>query len=100
MNASIKIKELNDELKAIKTAYAQNAHNLILYDYPLSVEGEYFISKTVTFTTEDGSNTLATIEGATYIRMPFEGGAKFYLYNRQGNSIVLHSLQKGTATIS
>lgn len=100
MNASIEIKELNDELRAIKAAYAQNARNLVLYDYPLDIEGEYFISKTVTFVTSDGSNTLVTIEGATYIRMPFEGGAKFYLYNRQGNNVVLHSLQRGTVIIT
>ena len=100
MNASSKIKELNDELRAIKTAYEQNAHNLVLYEYPLDIEEGYFISKTVTFATEEGANTLATIEGATYIRMPYEGGAKFYLYNGQGNRVVLHSLQKGTVTIS
>lgn len=100
MNTSIIIKELNDELRSIKTAYAQNAYNLLLYEYPLSIEDEYFINKTVTFMTEDGANTLAAIEGAIYIRMPFEGGAKFYLNVRQGNRIILHSLQKGTVTIS
>lgn len=101
MNTSIRIKELNDELKAIKTAYSQNSRNLVLYNYQLDVDIEYpWIDQTVTFTTEDGSNTLAIIDGATYIRMPFEGGAKFYLYTRQGDRVFLRSLQKGTVTIS
>lgn len=100
MNTGAKIKELNDELRAVKTAYEQNAYNLILYDYVLDIEEEYFISKTVTLDTEDGSNAIISLEGATYTRMPYEGGARIYVYNRQGDRIVLHSMQKGTVTIT
>ena len=102
MNAETKIKEINDEIKAIKTYYDQASSNLILYTYELDLEVSWiFISKTVTLDTEDGSNAIAYIEGASYDRMPYEGGAKFYLYTKLGNDVVkLHTMQKGTITIS
>ena len=101
MNAESKLKELNDELRAIKATYDQASYNLVLYTFDLDLGNSYILSTTVTFDTEDGSNTIAFIEGAVYDRMPYEGGAKFYLYTRQGNGdIKLHSVQKGTVTIS
>ena len=101
MNAETKIKELNDEVRAIKAFYDQASQNLILYTYELNISNVYFISKTVTLNTEDGSNAIAYIEGATYDRMPYEGGVKFYLYTKLGNGVVkLHTMQKGTITIS
>ena len=105
MNAENKLKELNDELRSLKTAFAQVSYNLVLYTYDLDgqiPDEGYFIDHTVTLTTEDGSNTIATIEGASYDRMPYEGGAKFYLTHRQGNAspIKLHSMQKGVITVS
>lgn len=100
MKTEDKLKELNDELRAIKTAYEQMSYNLVLYTYELDLEeyyigDTYFIQKTVIFNTEDGSNTIASIEGAVYDRMPYEGGAKFFIYSRQGDVIKLHTIQKG-----
>ena len=100
MNAETKIKEINDEVRAIKTYYDQASSNLILYTYELTVPDFYFIDLTVTLATEDGSNAIAYIEGASYDRMPYEGGAKFYLYTKLGNAVKLHTMQKGTITIS
>lgn len=103
MNAEDKIKELNDELRSIKTAYAQVPFSFVLYTYDLGdLSDGYFISKTVTLATEDGSNTIATIENATYDRMPYQGGVRFFLSHiiKQGGTIKLHSMQKGTITIS
>ena len=100
MNAETKIKEINDEVRAIKTYYDQASSNLILYTYELTVPDFYFIDLTVTLATEDGSNAIAYIEGASYDKMPYEGGAKFYLYTKLGNAVKLHTMQKGTITIS
>lgn len=100
MNTETKIKEINDEVRAIKTYYDQASSNLILYTYELTVPDFYFIDLTVTLATEDGSNAIAYIEGASYDRMPYEGGAKFYLYTKLGNAVKLHTMQKGTITIS
>lgn len=101
MNAEIIIKEMNDEVRAIKTYYDQTSSNLILYTYELDFsESIIFISKTVIFSTEDNSNAIAYIEGASYDRMPYEGGAKFYLYRKLSDSVKLHTMQKGTVTVS
>lgn len=100
MNAETKIKEIDDEVRAIKTFYDQATSNLILYTYELTVPDFYFIELTVTLATEDGSNAIAYIEGASYDRMPYEGGAKFYLYTKLGDTVKLHTMQKGTITIS
>ena len=100
MKTEDQLKNLNDELKSIKTAYAQVPYNLILYTYKLDLDlSQYFISKTVIFKTEDGSNTIATIEGATYERMPYEGGAKFFLYTKQADEVKLHTMQTGEIII-
>lgn len=108
MKTENKIVELNREIKAIKTAYEQVSTNLILYHYdvnvPLTPIGEYyFIEKEVTFTTANGANVIASIEGATYDRRPYNGGAKFYLFRKIGNinePVKLHTIQEGTITIS
>lgn len=101
MRAEDKIKELNDELRAIKTAYEQVPYNLVLYTYELNLDlSKPFIEKTVVLDTDDGSNAIASIEGAVYDRMPYEGGAKFFLYYKLGNSVKLHTMQKGVITIS
>lgn len=104
MRTEDKIKEFNDELRSIKTAYSQTAYDLSLYTYTIPVDpyyAPYFIDQTLTFTTEDNTNTLATIEGAVYERLPYEHGAKFYLYKQIGNNgVKLHSIQKGTAVLS
>lgn len=108
MNAENKIMELNRELKAIKSSYEQTSTNLILYHYDMNVPlihiGDYyFIEKEVTFTTDNGANVIASIEGATYYRMPYSGGAKFYLRRKIGDvnePVRLHTMQEGTITIS
>ena len=102
MNAEDKIKEMNDEIRAIKTMYAQSPLNLITYTYEEEVGSAYLINQTLTIDTEDGSNAIATIEGATYRRLPYEGGAQFYLKTKLGNdtTVKLHSMQKGTVTLS
>lgn len=106
MNAESKMKELSDELKALKTAYAQVPYNLILYSYsfevPIRQIGKYyFVDTDIVFNTYDGSNSIVTIEGATFERMPYNGGAKFYLYRKigGGNIVTLYSIQKGTVTV-
>ena len=100
MNTESTIKGMNDELRAIKAFYNQSSTNLILYTYELDVRDFYFIDQTVTLATEDGSNAIAYIEGATYDRMPYEGGAKFYLYTKIGTTVKLHTMQNGEITIS
>lgn len=100
MSASNKIIELRNELRSLKTAYAQAPYDLILYTYNLDVDtSHYFIYKTVVLDTEDGSNALATIEGAMFERMPYEGGAKFFLISSMGDTVKLISMQKGDITI-
>ena len=100
MRTENQIKALNDELRAIKTAYEQMSYSLILYTYELDLDlSGYFISKTVIFDTDDGSNAIASIEGAVYDRMPYEGGAKFFLYSKQANAVKLHTMQTGEITI-
>ena len=100
MNTESTIKSLNDELRSIKAFYNQSSTNLVLYTYELSVGEFFFIDKTVTLTTEDGSNAIAYIEGATYDRMSYEGGAKFFLYTKIGSIVKLHTMQTGEITIS
>ena len=101
MNVEHKIKELNDEVRAIKTAYAQAPFTLVLYTYDIGFAGELLVDKTVTFTTDDGSDTLITVEGATFVRRPYSGGAQVYLGWKLGSgSVKIHSMQKGTITIS
>ena len=100
MRTENQIKALNDEIRAVKTAYAQVPYNLILYTYELDLDvfyiGDvYYINKAVIFKTDDGSNTIASIEGAVYDRMPYEGGAKFFIYYMLGNVIKLHTMQTG-----
>lgn len=104
MRTENQLKALNDELRAIKTAYAQIPYSLILYTYELNLDGFYigdiyYINKAIIFNTDDGSNAIASIEGAVYDRMPYEGGAKFFLYSRQGDTVKLHTMQKGEVII-
>ena len=104
MRTENQLKSLNDELRAIKTAYEQVAYSLILYTYELNLDGFYigdiyYINKTVIFNTDDGSNAIASIEGAVYDRMPYEGGAKFFIYSKQGSVIKLHTMQTGEVVI-
>lgn len=104
MKTEDQLKNLNDELRSIKTAYAQVPYNLILYTYEIDVDGyyignTYFINKTLIFKTEDGSNAIASIEGATYDRMPYEGGAKFFIYTGRSSTIKLHTMQTGDIII-
>lgn len=105
MNSEMVIKELADELRAAKAGYEQVSSSLILYNYTLDVPVHqvgnlYFIDCFVTLTTSDGSNTLASIEGATYDRVPYEGGAKFYLRRKIGSEVVLYTMQDGEITIT
>lgn len=100
MKTEDQLKNLNDELKSIKTAYAQVPYNLILYTYEVDLGGYqvgdiYFINKTLIFKTEDGSNAIVSLEGATYDRMPYEGGAKFFVYTGQSTIVKLHTMQTG-----
>ena len=102
MNVERKIKALNDELRAIKAAYSQVSFNLIIYTYVIDVEYEYgVVDKEITFVTDDGSDALVTVEGASYRRLPYSGGAKLYLGNKLGeDAIKLFTIQKGTVVIS
>lgn len=103
MNTEQVTKELNDELKAIKATYAQMAHELTIYTYDLPIDPTvWFIRKIVTFTTENRSNTIATLEGVKYRRLPYENGAKFYIpaaITFDPVAVKLHSIQPGTITI-
>lgn len=100
MSVEERLIEMKGELKALKTAYEQVPSTLILYTYPVDIDPDFTILyHVVTFRTEDGSNAIATIEGADFDRMPFEGGAKFRLYRRFNPEIKLISMQQGTVTI-
>lgn len=99
------IKSMQDEVRAIKTAYNEAASNIVLYTYVLDVPviqiGDYeYILKTITFRTNNRSNVIASIEGATYERLPYEGGAQFYLIRKLGQEVKLHSMQEGEIEIS
>lgn len=100
MNAETKIKELNDEIKALKTAYDRNASEIVVYTFSQATQSTGYVTYQITFTTDDGSNAIASLDGADSKRVPFEGGARWitsYIYK---SPIKVHSMQKGTITIS
>lgn len=100
MNSSEIIKELNDELRALKTAFAMSAYNLVIYTYEIDVTQIIDYKFKVTFTTEDGANAIAAIENAYVRRVPFDGGAQWKVIKALGIKIKVHSMQKGALSIS
>lgn len=100
MNAETKIKELNDEIKALKTAYGRNASEIVVYTFSKSTQSTGYVSYQITFTTDDGSNAIASLEGAEAKRVPFEGGARWIASYIIRSPIKVHSMQKGAITIS
>lgn len=100
MNAEAKIKELNDELRALKTAYERSASEIVIYTFSKSTGYVGNVSYEITFTTNDGSNAIASLEGARAKRVPFEGGAKWLASYIMKSPIKVHSMQQGEITIS
>lgn len=100
MNAETKVKELNDELKALKTAYERTASEIVVYTFSKETPYVGNVSYEITFTTDDGSNAIASLEGARAKRIPFEGGAKWYASYIMKSPIKVYSMQKGSITIS
>lgn len=102
MKVEDKIIELKRELKSLKASYAQVPVSLVLYTYELDIDTSdlpFLLDMMVTIRTENGSNTIAVIEGATYDRAPYEGGARFILYRALGGKIKVVSMQPGTVTM-
>lgn len=99
MNASDRIKELNDELRALKTAFEMSAYNLVIYTYEIDITPIVSLRFEVTFTTEDGANAIASLENAYVKRVPFEGGAKWVVIQALGTILRVRSMQKGTVSI-
>lgn len=99
MNAENKIKDLNDELKDLKTAYELKASNIEVYTYAKDTEYIHNVTYEIIFQTEDGSNAIASLENALGKRVPYEGGAKWIADYILDSPIKVHSMQKGAITI-
>lgn len=80
MNAENQIISLREELAALKGTFARKASELQVYSYSvnLTVPSSDTIF-TVTFLTDDGTNTIASVETKKCRRIPFNGGAKWYV---------------------
>lgn len=102
MNAESKLILLRNELGALKNAFARKASDLIVYSYSTNVEvNNPETIFTVTFLTEDGSNTIASIETNTYSRrIPFNGGARWYVALNKTQDITIRSMKKGSLVVS
>lgn len=100
MNSSVRIKELNDELKALKSTFEMSAYNLVIYTYEIDVTALIGVQFTVTFTTDDGINAIAAIENAYARRVPFNGGARWKVDRALAITLKVHSMQKGELSIT
>lgn len=100
MNSSEIIKELNDELRALKIAFEMSAYNLVIYTYELDVTSIITLQFYVEFTTEDGADAIASIENAYVRRIPFAGGAKWIVIEALTSTIRVRSMQKGNVEIT
>lgn len=96
MNANDKIKELNDELRALKSTFSMSAYNLVIYTYELDPIHSGSDDYEITFITEDGADAIAAIENVYARRVPFNGGAKWKVSQTLASVIRVHSMQKGT----
>lgn len=103
---------MREELKALKEAFARNASDLIIYTYSTTFSfAESDDVVTLTFITDDGSNTIASVgieENEYCRRIPYNGGARWYIVPaaRLGESkpytrrVVVHSMRKGRLVFS
>ena len=100
MNAEMKIKELNDEVRALKATYERSASEIVAYTFTATAPETGYVSHTITFRTEDGSNAIASLDNANARRVPFEGGARWITIEIYSSTIRVHSMQMGTISIS
>lgn len=99
MRTEVKVKELNDELRALKAVYERNASEIIVYATTIRPPSTGYVSYTVEFLTDDGSNAIAVLENAEAKRVPFEGGAKWVTNRIYWSPLRVRSMQKGTLRI-
>ena len=109
MNCENQISAIRDELKALKEVFARNASDLITYTYSTSFtftkSGDVV---TLTFISEDGTASVGVEENAYCRRIPYDGGARWYIVPsaRFGEStpytrtVVVRSMRKGRLVIT
>lgn len=110
MNTEKQIIYLRDELLALKSAFARKGADIIVYSYSLDVtvnnSGDIF---TLTLNTNDGYNTIASVEIDGYSRrIPYQGGARWYLnFNLEigeqtptVKTVTVRSMRKGVLSVS
>lgn len=114
MNYESQIANLREELLAIKSAFNRNGADLIIYNYTLSFTATSGNVYTLTFVSDDGSDTIATVtfengrELQACRRIPYSGGARWYLFPTSGvdepstttRTITVRSIRKGSLQIS
>ncbi len=100
---------LRQELEALKGAFARQASDIQVYTYTQTV---YISSSsdvfTLTLLTDDGSNTIASVELEKSRRIPFSGGARWYIgfslkageQTPAERTVVVRSMRKGRISIS
>lgn len=97
--ATTELKRLNDEVRAIKASYMQQASNIITYSHTIEVEESGYKKYTVTFNTDDGSNAIAVLLNAVAMRLPYEGGAQWITEEVYDTTLIVRSIQNGEVTV-
>lgn len=102
MNAENQIISLREELAALKGTFARKASELQVYSYSVNLtvpsSGTLY---TVTFLTDDGTNTIASVETPSCRRIPFNGGAKWFVSLPQGDvTLTIRSMRRGRLEVS
>ena len=108
MNSEDQVKTLREELLALKSTFARKASELQIYTYSqeISVSSSSDIY-TVTLYTDDHTNTIASVEINKCRRIPFEGGARWYVSFSIGldetppvtKTLVVRSIRKGNLEV-
>ena len=99
MNTEDKLQTLEDELKALKTSYEQNASEIIIYEASAPVPGGATPTK-ITFDTVDGLPAIASLRGAIVKRVPYSNGAKWIISGDIFTTTFrVYSMQEGTITV-
>lgn len=93
------LKNLSDEVRAIKASYAQQASNIITYTHTVEVEEIGEQRYIVTFTTDDGSNAIAVLLNAIATRLPYDGGAQWATSEVYKTTLIVRSIQKGEVSV-
>lgn len=100
MNTEDKLEMLEEELKALKTSYEQNASEIIIYEASAPTPGGGVTPTQITFDTVDGLPAMASVRGAIVKRVPYSSGAKWIISGTIFATVFrVYSMQEGTLTV-